>query len=522
MSFAAHNLSTGLKLQLAAKRLETPPANQLLANHGASDYFWGSGQPVGDTHFTSLQRFFGHFSTPTSSARTMVMYSDYSCRTLGTGNQGIWEDLAVNADYIAGIRWRPHPPTFPGANLQLLRFLTLEVYYQPVAHTCELNEFIDIFGDSGRSFELFLPLVRSRTGFFSLINKRPIRLDLSCARPFTQRKLLNHPMSFVYSSVRNKRLEFEQSILEFLSDGEECTICLFQNGNEVHIDSSEMSAVQLPVRRAWFCPFASRSQAYLRENVDTSAKAPTISAPRHVHIPVASACLLESPSRDGLILTRRPRHMRSYPGQWVPPGGHCDPGEPVQLTAVRELCEELGLESDSVPVDQWKERASSLLHPLCAWEAAYPTLTTPKSHHLVVYYAVMWWQLDHPQSKTSDPYLPQLNIQEDEVSSAVCLPISVLQSLVNDWTEFEQYCRCSCTSVADLLSLPSPLPGTLAVNSLTKRVWLWTAEEKCWRPEQLNRLICGLTSNPRVVHCRGGEETGPSCVSTGTLYAISR
>lgn len=41
-----------------------------------------------------------------------------------------------------------------------------------------------------------------------------------------------------------------------------------------------------------------------------------------------AAVLLES--CDGkILLTRRARHLRTFPGVWVPPGGHIESGETV-------------------------------------------------------------------------------------------------------------------------------------------------------------------------------------------------
>ena len=64
-----------------------------------------------------------------------------------------------------------------------------------------------------------------------------------------------------------------------------------------------------------------------------------------------------------LLFTRRAKHMRTFPGVWVPPGGHIDWGEGLLEAAVRELQEETGL---VVQPDNW--------YVLCLWESVFPPM----------------------------------------------------------------------------------------------------------------------------------------------------
>jgi hypothetical protein len=59
-----------------------------------------------------------------------------------------------------------------------------------------------------------------------------------------------------------------------------------------------------------------------------------------------------------VLLTRRPRHMRTFPGCWVLPGGSVDPGESTLSAALRELQEETGLRPARPPSPQ----------PFAMWE----------------------------------------------------------------------------------------------------------------------------------------------------------
>ena len=57
--------------------------------------------------------------------------------------------------------------------------------------------------------------------------------------------------------------------------------------------------------------------------------------------------------RDGhlrVILTKRPDHMRTHPGDVVFPGGRLEDGESPEQTAKREACEEIGLPETGVEV----------------------------------------------------------------------------------------------------------------------------------------------------------------------------
>lgn len=51
-----------------------------------------------------------------------------------------------------------------------------------------------------------------------------------------------------------------------------------------------------------------------------------------------------------VILTKRPDHMRTHPGDVVFPGGQLEGGEAPEDTAKREACEEIGLAPEAVEV----------------------------------------------------------------------------------------------------------------------------------------------------------------------------
>ena len=53
-------------------------------------------------------------------------------------------------------------------------------------------------------------------------------------------------------------------------------------------------------------------------------------------VDVGVVVILESRERS-VLLTRRARHMRTFPGVWVPPGGHIEQGETLLQAGLREL-----------------------------------------------------------------------------------------------------------------------------------------------------------------------------------------
>ena len=61
-----------------------------------------------------------------------------------------------------------------------------------------------------------------------------------------------------------------------------------------------------------------------------------------VHICVG-ALLVRQGDEPRLLLALRSPARRSFPGVWDMPGGHCELGETLETTLVRELQEEIGV-----------------------------------------------------------------------------------------------------------------------------------------------------------------------------------
>ena len=103
---------------------------------------------------------------------------------------------------------------------------------------------------------------------------------------------------------------------------------------------------------------------------------------KHRGVDVAACLLLES-SDGKIFLSRRALHMRTFPGLWVPPGGHVEEGETLLDAGLRELNEEVGLsisKSDCV---------GQKINLLALWESMFPPKLcsgNPKRHHVVIYF----------------------------------------------------------------------------------------------------------------------------------------
>ena len=135
-------------------------------------------------------------------------------------------------------------------------------------------------------------------------------------------------------------------------------------------------------------------------------------------------------SNNEVLLTRRPRHMRTFPGCWVLPGGKVDPeDQSVAHAALRELEEETGLVVSLASVEQPA--------PLCLWESCFPVSfdewTAARSagkrtnHFLITFVTI---RLNGEEA--SQP----LKLQPQECDSACWVPLSdVAEALCGEDSE---------------------------------------------------------------------------------------
>lgn len=128
---------------------------------------------------------------------------------------------------------------------------------------------------------------------------------------------------------------------------------------------------------------------------------------------------------DGrVLLTRRARHMRSFPRAWVMPGGGVDSGETLTDAVIREITEETGVvvERDG-------------LEPVGLWESAYPTSTEEcvekgkglLAHHLVIFFV---GRVARSAMKDRTGEI-KITLQEEETDAAVWLSPIELSKTIN-------------------------------------------------------------------------------------------
>lgn len=63
--------------------------------------------------------------------------------------------------------------------------------------------------------------------------------------------------------------------------------------------------------------------------------------------PIPLACILLVDADGQVLMQLRDEHAPNWPGVWGTPGGHWEPGETIEQTALRELAEETGLRPDA-------------------------------------------------------------------------------------------------------------------------------------------------------------------------------
>ncbi|MGI9433202.1 MAG: NUDIX hydrolase [Myxococcota bacterium] len=97
------------------------------------------------------------------------------------------------------------------------------------------------------------------------------------------------------------------------------------------------------------------------------------------HAAVVIALVDDDDGRACFVLTRRAARMRRHAGQWALPGGRLDAGETPVAAALRELHEEVGLESTDSEclgtLDDYPTRSGFIITPIVVWGGPEARLT---------------------------------------------------------------------------------------------------------------------------------------------------
>jgi 8-oxo-dGTP pyrophosphatase MutT (NUDIX family) len=95
------------------------------------------------------------------------------------------------------------------------------------------------------------------------------------------------------------------------------------------------------------------------------------------HAAVALSIAGDDEGRACFVLTRRSSKLKSHAAQWALPGGRLDPEETVEVAALRELVEEVGLTLPASDVlgrlDDYPTRSGFLITPVVVWGPMKPS-----------------------------------------------------------------------------------------------------------------------------------------------------
>lgn len=117
-------------------------------------------------------------------------------------------------------------------------------------------------------------------------------------------------------------------------------------------------------------------------------------------IRLASVALI-SDKDNNLLLTRRNKHLKTFPGNWIFPGGNKDKNEDFITTALREVKEEVGIDIVEINNNNSKDNIKQYIikdtnilvniNPLMYYESAYPLnvdIGEPISNHFIIFYHI--------------------------------------------------------------------------------------------------------------------------------------
>ncbi|XP_071965788.1 nucleoside diphosphate-linked moiety X motif 17-like [Antedon mediterranea] len=200
-------------------------------------------------------------------------------------------------------------------------------------------------------------------------------------------------------------------------------------------------------------------------------------------VDVGVATLLQTSDRH-ILITRRAKHLRNFPGIWVPPGGHVEANETLEEAGLRELEEETGLKI--TPQD------CKSIKVLALWESVYPAMLSqglPRRHHMVVYQTAVVDQGHEDLQK-------RLALDPNETDAAAWLSEACLKEIAKNSDSNEK-----------MGDVPNHIPNTFESVVLTQDTNQPTIQ-------QLSSSILFATA----------PSTGPDVerISTGTKFAIQQ
>lgn len=272
--------------------------------------------------------------------------------------------------------------------------------------------------------------------------------------------------------------KFTQCLVDYFDQLELTTLVHGYLQDNCFVLTNEISPHTMPLilKHPSFCPIHCLS--------------PNIDLPNeviHRGIDVGVAVILESMDNK-ILLTRRAKHLRTFPGIWVPPGGHVEGQETLTEAGLREFKEETGLEVSP------KQCVGEKLNLMAFWESVYPAKLNhgdPKRHHLVTYLHGKLKELN------SEAASAQLQIEPNEVDACAWLDRTVISAIVASDEEKS-------------VQIENPLPDLPSYF----RAHILSEEQKM--------VECSLPLAPLLRVASGTCDTGLERVSSGTKFALEQ
>ncbi|GAB1609168.1 hypothetical protein Ahia01_001202200 [Argonauta hians] len=297
---------------------------------------------------------------------------------------------------------------------------------------------------------------------------------------------------------------FTQCILDYFCTDHQTEVHLCLKNNSLILSNEPMDKSQpVILQHPPFCPIMKiDSDIHLEDEIMKRG------------IDVGVAVLLES-SDNRVLLTRRAPHMRSFPGIWVPPGGHIEENETLLEAAMRELCEETGLKITPELCED------NTLDCIGLWESVYPAKLRyglPNRHHLVVY---LHRKLKNLSWRKAEELV---QLQPTEVDASAWLDRRQIECI----TYVDEACDSNFSSDSSFGISPdsSPSCSTITANATTT-----SAEHILCMAPPTNFRVKTLNENNKMVYTempfttllqRADDESdiNRGRVSTGTKFAL--
>ena len=162
-------------------------------------------------------------------------------------------------------------------------------------------------------------------------------------------------------------------------------------------------------------PLRLRVDDIARALVDSPPGRPLAPAFPGARLSAVLVALADGPSGAEVLLTRRSRHLTNHKGEIIFPGGRLDPGETPEEALVRELREELGIET-----------AASCLAPIAFASHGYETF-----HLLMPLFACRKWQgTPQPHEGQTLRWVPPIELSRYPMPPADLPLVGLLRDLL--------------------------------------------------------------------------------------------